>query len=133
MSILRAKVSHIAGHEGVHIVKCDFFDSRISMMSLAINESIMIGAEVALVINPAHVAIARKSAYEVSYANQLPVTIACIKHGTLLSRIILRFYDTTLESIIMRESAVRMGLSEGDDVLALIKASEVSIQKVYHV
>jgi molybdopterin-binding protein len=50
-----------------------------------------------------------------------------------LSSISLLLVDSTIESVITTESAERMGLKVGDDVVALIKASEVSIEKVYDV
>ena len=133
MSRLRAKVSEIAACEGVHIVKFICHDSAISMMSLALGEAIMIGKVVSLLINPTHVAISREGYHDISYANQLPATIESITHGTLLSTITLAIFDETLESIITQESAKRMGLKVGDKVVALIKASEVSIEKVYDV
>ncbi len=131
MSSLRAKVLDIASCESLHIVKFDYHDSVISMMSLALDETIMIGCEVSLLINPSHVAIAKKHYDDISYANQLPATIERITFGSLLTSITLLLVDTTIESIITTESAKRMDLKVGEDVVALIKASEVAISKVY--
>ena len=42
----------------------------------------------------------------------------------------LLFGEFRLESIVTKSSAVKMGLKRGDEVVALIKSSELSILEV---
>ena len=65
-----------------------------------------------------------------SYANQIKVKISSMDVGVLLSSIKLQFGDFVLESIITSASVERMELNENDELLALIKANELSIQEV---
>jgi molybdopterin-binding protein len=50
--------------------------------------------------------------------------------GKLLSSLKLNFGDFVLESIITTASLKRMKLNENDELFALIKANELSIQEV---
>jgi molybdopterin-binding protein len=50
--------------------------------------------------------------------------------GELLSSVKLDFGDFSLEAIVTSASVQRMKLNENDELLALIKANELSIQEV---
>jgi len=130
MSSLIATVKQIQNCESLHIVKFDFFGQTLSMMSLDLKDTIQIGTRVKLVAKPSHVAIAKDFDGEVSYSNQLAVTIKECTNGELLSSIKLDFFDTILESIITVNSSKKMDLKIGDKVTAFIKASEISIGEV---
>ena len=103
------------------------------MMSLDIDEAIMIGTKVKLSVKPSHIAIAKDFTGELSYANQLPCKIKSIENGTLLSSVKLSFFDVVLESIITLASSEKMQLKAGDAITAFIKASELSIEEVLDV
>jgi molybdopterin-binding protein len=100
------------------------------MMSLDIDKNIKIGTTVRLIIKPSHIAIAKNFSGDVSYSNILKVTIVSVENGQLLSSIKLKYFDTVLESIITVSSSKRMDLKEGDEVIAFIKASEISIGEI---
>jgi molybdopterin-binding protein len=101
------------------------------MMSLDISEDIKVDSTVKLSIKPSYVAIGKGKLGDISYSNQLKAVVDSIKSGKLLSHISLRLEDSTiLESVITKESANRLGIKEGDEVTALIKASEVSISEL---
>ena len=64
-----------------------------------------------------------------SARNQLPGTIEDIKLGTVMALVTVRVGDNTVESAITRASADALGLKKGDRVRAIIKATEVIIEK----
>ena len=130
MSKLIATVKDIENCDSLNIVKFDFNDQTLSMMSLDLNEDIKIGTKVYLVAKPSHVAIAKNFIGEVSYSNKIDTTIIDIENGKLLSSITLKIFDTTLESIITVNSSKKMNLKVGDNVTAFIKASELSIGSI---
>ena len=66
---------------------------------------------------------------KLSARNQLPGTIEQIHLGGIMARIVLKVGDNTIESVITRQSVEELGLKEGDTVLAVIKSTEVMIQK----
>jgi len=130
MSSLIATVSQVESCDSLHIVKFDLHGQTLSMMSLDLSEKIKIGTVVKLAVKPSHIAIAKNFVGDVSYSNQLDVTIKDLENGQLLSSVKLDFFDTTLESIITVNSSKKMNLQVGDKVKAFIKASEISIDEI---
>ncbi len=130
MKNLIATVSQIESCDNLHIVKFDLNGQTLKMMSLDLNDNIVIGRKVILGCKPSSVAIGKEFSGIVSYSNQIPVTIEDIEIGKLLCSLKVKFKESSLESIITKESFEKMELKKGDDVTAFIKASEISILEV---
>ncbi len=130
MSTLKAKIVNIQNIDNLHIVKFDFFGESLSMMSLELNDNIQIGVDVLLKTKATSIAIAKKFSGELSYSNKLNSKILAIQNGKLLTTIKLQTNGAVLESIITKDSSLRMNLEVGDDVIALIKANEISIVEI---
>jgi len=64
-----------------------------------------------------------------SARNQLAGTIESITLGDIMAHVVIRIGDQQVESIITRASAESMGLKKGDSVRAVIKSTEVMVQK----
>ena len=64
-----------------------------------------------------------------SIRNRLPGTIEKILSDKVVSEIVIRTAAGNVTSIITTGSVKRMDLKEGDTVFAIIKATEVSIEK----
>ena len=64
-----------------------------------------------------------------SIRNRLPGTIERIVSDKVVSEVVVRTATGTVTSIITTGSVERMNLKEGDKVFAIIKATEVSIEK----
>jgi molybdopterin-binding protein len=64
-----------------------------------------------------------------SIRNRLPGTIAQIVSDNVVSEIVIRTAAGDVTSIITTSSVKRMNLKEGDKVFAIIKATEVSVEK----
>ena len=64
-----------------------------------------------------------------SIRNRLPGTIEKILSDKVVSEIVIRTAAGNVASIITTGSVKRMDLKEGDTVFAVIKATEVSIEK----
>ncbi|APW65584.1 transporter [Poseidonibacter parvus] len=129
MNKLEVTVSKIDTLENLNIVQFDFSGINLSMMSLGLS-NINVGNKVILSVNASHIAIAKDFEGEISLSNKLPCIIERLDKGELLSSLRLNIEDTIITSIITTNSVNRMNLKEKDKVLALIKASELSIQKV---
>ncbi len=132
MSNLVARVSSIKSCDTLNIVTFECSSQTLTMMSLDLSKDIKVDAKVSLVIKASHVGIAKEFSGEVSCSNQLKCTIESVENGELLSSLKLRFSDITIESIITLDSSKRMNLKVGDEVLAFVKASELSIGKIIH-
>jgi molybdopterin-binding protein len=65
----------------------------------------------------------------ISIRNRLPGTIEKIVSDKVVSEVTIRTAAGIVTSIITTSSAKRMNLKEGDNVFAVIKATEVSVEK----
>ena len=130
MNTLIATVTKIDTIDNLNIVNFDFSDQTLSMMSLDLSDDIKIGTKVKLITKPSYIAIAKEFSGILSYSNQLKAKIKELENGKLLSSVKLQIEEFVLESIITFESSKKMNLKVGDEVTALIKASELSILKV---
>lgn len=136
MSHLTARIETIDSVSSLNIVTFICAEQKLQMLSLELNETVQVGKSVTLACKPTSVAIA-KPTMEVesfcamlSYANQLRVKVISIEKGKLLSTVLLALGSFSLESILSTEALERLSLKEGDDVIALIKANELSILEV---
>ncbi len=65
----------------------------------------------------------------ISARNQLRGTIQQLVLGNVMAHVVVRVGENVIESVITRRSAEELGLKQGDTVTAIIKATEVMIQK----
>ncbi|MEA1891545.1 MAG: TOBE domain-containing protein [Campylobacterota bacterium] len=130
MNTLISSVIKIDTIDNLNIVHFDFLGQTLSMMSLDLNENIKIGTKVALTAKPTHVVIAKAFDGTISYSNQLKAKIIALENGKLLTTLSVQVEESLLESIITLDSSKKMNLKVGDEVMALINASELSILKV---
>jgi molybdopterin-binding protein len=66
---------------------------------------------------------------ELSARNQLRGTVKSVTLGNVMAEVVIDVGDQEIASAITRTSAERLGLSEGDTVVAIIKATEVVLGK----
>lgn len=131
MSQIIARIKKINSIDNsLNIVEFDFAGLTLKMMSLDLNKDVQIGKKVQLSVKPTNISIAKNLSGEISLSNQIVAKIQNIENGALLSSIILIANDTCFESIITADSSKRMNLRENDEVIILIKASDLSIQEV---
>ena len=130
MSQFVATIKKIDNVENLNIVEFDFIGTILKMMSLDLNSDVQIGKKVKLSVKPTNISLAKKISGEISLSNQIVATIQDIENGELLSSISLKTNDFLLESIITVDSAKRMNLQIGNEVIILIKASDLSIQEI---
>jgi molybdopterin-binding protein len=64
---------------------------------------------------------------EISARNQLPGTITRVTLGEVMAEVALDVGGNEVVAAVTRSSVERMGLKEGDQVTAIIKATEVMI------
>jgi molybdopterin-binding protein len=72
---------------------------------------------------------AYNGAMPISARNKLRGKIEEIQLGDVMAHIAVRIGDNLIESVITRRSADELKLKKGDTVSAVVKATEVMIQK----
>jgi molybdopterin-binding protein len=64
-----------------------------------------------------------------SARNQLPAVVKSVKLGNVMAEVILDVSGVEVVAVITRGSAENLGLQAGDRVKAVIKATEVMVDK----
>jgi molybdate transport system regulatory protein len=127
MNKILAKVSAIESLDNLTVVSFEAHEHKMRLMALGLNFPLCIGSEVLLGVKSSNISLAKDFNGEISISNQLQCTITAIDMGALLCSVTLRFADATLHSVITKASAQRMQLHVNDTIIALIKASDLSI------
>lgn len=133
MSSFIAKVSEIQNCETLHIVKFDFHTQILTMMSLDLDAKLQVGVNVKLIVKPTHIMLAKNFSAEISCSNKLNARILSVENGELLSSLRLGIFEGELESIITREASNAMQIKVGDELVAFIQESELSIGEILDV
>jgi molybdopterin-binding protein len=103
------------------------------MLSLELNQNIKIDSKVKLLIKPTNISICKNNTTNISIENKILCKISSIQKGELLCSVLLKFYDTTLESIITLNSLEQLDLKVDDEVIALVNSSDISILELLDV
>jgi molybdopterin-binding protein len=64
---------------------------------------------------------------EISARNQLPGRVRLVTLGSVMAEIVVDVGGQEIVAAITRSSAERLGLSEGSEVVAIVKATDVLI------
>lgn len=64
-----------------------------------------------------------------SARNQFPGKVKSLKLGNVMAEVVLEVNGLEIVSVITRGSVEQLGLKLGDDVTAVIKSTEVMVQK----
>jgi len=130
MNRLIGKISKITSHEGISLVNINTTSAVLGTVLLDTPQScdyLKIGKKITVAFKETEVAIALPNIGEISLANQLICNIEKIENGKILSKIYLTCNDSKIISIITSSSSKRLALKKDLEVIALIKANEISL------
>lgn len=127
MNQVEARITKIDSVDNITIVSFDVGTQHMKMMALEIPASIAVGTRVILGAKATNIALAKTRQEEISISNQLEAVIEHIEMGALLCSVSFMFEDVSWESVITRDSALRMELKVGEKIVALVKSSELSM------
>jgi len=130
MNRIKVVVKEIEKLDSLHIVSFDFSGTEIKMMSLELDERVVIGQKVILAVKPSHVSFAKNFQGFISVTNQFKGKIKGINKGKLLSSATFETKYTLIESVFTTASLKEMNLRLYDEFLILIKATDISIKEI---
>lgn len=130
MNRIAASVTAVETMDNITIVSFEAAGQPMRMMALALNTPLEPGSRVTLGVKASHVSLAKELEGMLSISNRLNVTVEKVDNGALLCSVKVRLGETLMESIITRESSERMNLQPGNTLIAMIKASELSILSI---
>ena len=130
MSKLSATVVSVVSHEMLSTVTFDVCGETLQMMSVDMQKRLHEGDRVVLGIKPWSVALVREKVKESSFTNQITAKAVRIEEGKLLTRVVLAVGDERMESVFLRKNGAEFTLHEGDVVIAVIPAGDISVAEV---
>lgn len=66
---------------------------------------------------------------QTSARNRLPGTVTEVRLGDIMAKIGIRVGDNQIDAVITRDSAEELALKAGDRVYAVVKSTEVMVNK----
>jgi len=127
MNSLTARVKQIDKQEGLYITTCQLGLQELKIVTLELPSFVELDKNVKLSVKSTDMAVAKNFRGDISILNQLKAKVVAVENGKLLSSIQVDVEGFTLESLITQEASLRMKLSVGDEVLVLLKGSEVFV------
>jgi len=89
-----------------------------------------VGNAVAVLFKETEVSLAKNLSGQISLRNRIKGTVRHIRHGEILSEVVLDCQGVTVTSIITARAVKRLELAKGDEVVALVKANEVALMEI---
>jgi len=127
MNRFDAIITEITSYHSLHMVRFSFDGESLTMISFDLPKNIREGLVVKLGVKPSHIALAKEFSGSVSFSNLLRAKIEKIEEGKIACSVVCTKGGVLFQSIITQNSKERMNLSMGDEVVLMIKASELSI------
>ncbi len=129
MNLLGAVVSNIRGLKSLHIIEFDYHGETLCMMGLEL-PNIQIGSKVILSVKPTLVSFAKDFQENISFSNKIKAKIVNIDNGELLSSVVMDTGYDKIEAVLMSKISKKMDLKIEDEIIILIKESELFIKEV---
>lgn len=122
MNRLPGFVTGVHSADGIHLLQVSVGEHHCTALALGDATPAGVGQPVVLGFRELDVALARELAGDISIRNILPCTIDELTLGTLMARVALCCGQLRFHALITRQSALRLQLSTGMTVSALIKS-----------
>ena len=135
MNRLRGQISGIESNGHVSLVDVKVGGDTFSAILLEAPQSasyLKVGNTVQVLFKETEVSLAKNLSGQISLRNRMTATVKQIRHGEILSEVLLDYHGLAIVSIITSRSVRRLELKEGDAVEALVKANEVSLMEAEH-
>ncbi len=124
----------VAGFLRVHVKRVQTLARGGTLPAVRIGRKWLFPRErlLALLRTPAHLAQRggdEEAEMEISARNQLRGRVTAVSVGGVMAEVRVRVGDQDLVSVITRASVERLGIKVGDEVVAIIKSTEIMLGK----
>lgn len=133
MNKIPGKIVEISSSENISLIAVDTGSRVLYVLVVETPETakyLKIGEKIYLLIKETEVALAREiQNCQTSFLNQINCIVEKIILGKVLSKIVLNCETCQLKAILPTEAIKQMKLKENENVVALIKANEITIME----
>ncbi len=130
MNRLHGTITAIQHAGAINRVVADCSGVPFTCVTLDLAANFHEGGAVDIIFKETEVALARSREMLISISNVLECLVESVEEGVLLSQVTLSFEGNRFASIITTDSLKRLEIRAGEKVMALIKANEVSLERV---
>jgi molybdate transport system regulatory protein len=131
MNKLSARITSITTNDSLCFLELDATGILLGMVLFDLKPEFKIGTRVNVLFKETEVAIGINAIGELSFCNRFPARITAIHQGVILTHISLMCDAGELASVITTRSVERLMLREGNEVTALLKASQISMEAAH--
>ena len=132
MNCLHGVVHQLHSSGSILLADIDVEDVIISASLISNGKEhdwLAVGKDVSVIFKETEVSLAKNLSGKLSIRNRLICSVKTIEIGTILSKVVLQFRNTTIESVVTTRAITSLELAIGNEVEALIKANEVSLMR----
>jgi len=133
MNTLKGTIAVIATEGNLSVIKlhpenkpADWI-TAIEIDTASASKFLVTGNSVNILFRETEVIIAKNFSGQISVQNRFACMITSVEKGKLLGKIMLDYSGVEIVSIITMNAVNTLGLTVGDEVLALVKTTEISI------
>jgi molybdopterin-binding protein len=123
-----AFLTSLKQYQNISELSFDALGFKVRMVTLELQDELEVGKILTLKAKATNIALAKEINKDISISNQLKGLVVEVDNGEILCSVKIKIEDTIIESIITQNSASAMNIKVGDDIVALIKASDLSYE-----
>lgn len=131
MNKLKVKIRSVQEQEGICHVLFEYFGDVVSSLIVNLDDKpkYNVGEIVQIVFKESELFLAKDLKGSVSVRNKFSSKVIGVSEGKIITKVFLGYKENILVSLISTVSASEMNLKAGDDILGMVKSTEVSIAK----
>ncbi len=132
MNDLRGRIAAVETNGFVSLVDVEVGGDLFTAILLETPASapyLALGRAVRVLFKEPEVSLAKNLSGQLSLRNRMRAKVQGIRRGAILSEVTLDYQGQSITSIITTRAVERLNLQLGDEVEALVKANEVSLQE----
>jgi len=132
MNKLNGVIAQVKASDNMSIIKVDIdgdIFSSIVLEGKKMPANYKVKDNVTVLFKETEVGLAKNLSGMISLRNRFKARIVKIDKGPILARIVLKYRDNRVESVISAQSCEEMLLAEKDDVEWLVKTNEVTLMR----
>ena len=133
MNKISGEIVEISSSENISLIAVNTGSRVLYSLIVEIPETakyLKIGEKIYLLVKETEIALAKNiQSSQTSFLNQIDCTVEEIISGKVLSKIVLDCETCRLKAILPSKAIKQMNLKENENVVALIKANEITIME----
>ena len=129
MNKLNARVTSIKTKDSINLIKLKSNEIILTLLTLDLPSNIKENSEVIALFKESEVVISKsESEGNISISNRIKGKILQINRGEIVSIIKIKTKIGDIDSMITTDSSLRLNLKVNDEIFALIKSNEMSME-----